>query len=607
MAFAMLSVSLPEGSDEAQEMFCEHCNTHDKKHVPAEGFCEYCLVYLCGTCIKFHERYMLSHTIKDKDNMPQDFCFEKCSVHQDELIKFYCQVCEKIACIECKKEVHENCEAVKHLPSFVQGIENSKEVKVFSEDLEEFLKSMENTEVQVNTNLREINSLQSKALNTVMEKKEEILSTFKEYQKEVVDDFEKKMGETIRRLSEKRMILIELFGHKYKKLEETLEEEVTEIKEKIDTAKSGDQINIQNISKETSKIKEGVKMISSRMASYQNASQRCSLFVSLKKGQKSLKRLEANANNLCTTNKIHHYRVQRKANKQYLTVSNIEDAGQFFTFQEIQKSEVERIAHYNSDVEFSCDSFSSLCLFSEKTLLITRYHFTEMVIFKDLSVSASSYDRIDLPSRPCAVAKVDNCSVAITLPLLGIIRLITFSKSMIVTNTEDVKVGIKCRGVACKNDYLIVSYSTKPAMLKILDMSGKVLKIFCTDHGGNGLFDVPCFISLNTGKAIIYVSDYERNCVLGLNSNGEVKAIYKDDELEGPCQMTADRCGAMFVCGRMSNNIHQLSPDLTKVKILLDDDQGLDKPVGVAYCQNKNRLYVSQSEGFIKVYDLSLE
>jgi hypothetical protein len=55
---------------------------------------------------------------------------------------------------------------------------------------------------------------------------------------------------------------------------------------------------------------------------------------------------------------------------------------------------------------------------------------------------------------------------------------------MTVTNNEDIKVGELCHGVAYNNNKHIVSYTTFPATVKILDMSGKVTKTFDHDHYG---------------------------------------------------------------------------------------------------------------------------
>lgn len=256
-------------------------------------------------------------------------------------------------------------------------------------------------------------------------------------------------------------------------------------------------------------------------------------------------------------------------------------------------------------MEFRCELFSSLCLLSEHCLLITES--SNLIIFNDMSVSTSSYDRIDLLARPWSVAKVNIYKVAVTFPILGIIRLITFSKLMTVTNTENIKVGKLCYGVVYSNNKLIVSYTNKTATVKILDMSDNVLKIIDKDHHGKHLFVDPRFLAISADKTVIYVSDYGKDCVIALTIDGEVKAIYKDDQLKGICQLTVDRSGAVFICGHSSYNIHQLSSDLTMVKILLDKEQGINRPAGLAYYQNKNRLYVSQHTDSIKVYDLSLE
>ncbi|XP_060596092.1 uncharacterized protein LOC132750165 [Ruditapes philippinarum] len=599
------SASLTQDSDEVQEMFCEHCDKHDKQYVPAEGFCEDCVEYLCGICLKFHKRYMPTHTTKDKDNMPQDFCLEKCSIHQDELVKFYCQACKKFACTECKIQDHGNCSMISHLPALVPGIENSQEIKELNESLDELIKDLENTEEQVNINKKEIASQETKILDKVMKKKKEILSAFEKHQKEIIQDFEKKIEETLKRLKQEKKEKIEKLRENQRKLEKLLNDEENEIKKKIETIKKNDEKILKTITEETSKMKTKLNTISTELVHHQGTDQRCQLFIAMKKGQEITDQLKPDANKQCKNNSIHFYKVECTASEQNIT--DIQHCDKFFTFQEIHKSEVPRTASYYTDIKVKHSFDSSLCLLSENCLLICHYDSPKLVIFKDLSVSTTSYDTIDLPSNPWAAAKVDNNKVAVTFPRLEIIKLITFSKSLTVTNTEDIKVGRGCCGVAYSNNKLIVSYTTSPATVKILDMSGKVLKIFDKDQHGKNLFADPYFLTISADNTVIYVSDYKKSCVIGLTFDGKVKAIYNDDQLNEPYQLTVDRSGAVFVCGLWSNNIHQLSPDLTKVKILLDKEQEICRPTGVAYCQNTNRLYVSQIANNIKVFDITME
>ncbi|XP_060572414.1 E3 ubiquitin-protein ligase TRIM33-like [Ruditapes philippinarum] len=241
---------------EVKEMFCEFCNKHDKQYVPAEGFCAKCFEYLCGTCLKYHRVYKKSHTIKDKDNMPQDFCLEKCSVHRDELIKFYCQACKKFACTECKTQDHRNCcFFVSHLSVLVQGIEKSEEIKELNENLDELMKDLKNTEKHVNINLKEVASRETKILDTVMKKKQEILTVFEKYQNKVIQDIDKKIEETFKRFEEKKKEKIEKLREHQNRLEKLLNDEENEIKKKIENIKKNDKKVLKTIIEETFKMK----------------------------------------------------------------------------------------------------------------------------------------------------------------------------------------------------------------------------------------------------------------------------------------------------------------------------------------------------------------
>jgi hypothetical protein len=87
---------------------------------------------------------------------------------------------------------------------------------------------------------------------------------------------------------------------------------------------------------------------------------------------------------------------------------------------------------------------------------------------------------------------------------------------------------------------------------------------------------------------MIYVSDCDRQTVTCLAFDGKVKAIYKNDQLRYPSQFAVDEYGSVYVCGLGTKNIHQLSWDLTKWKILLDN---CHSPTSITYHQDTNRLF----------------
>jgi hypothetical protein len=265
---------------------------------------------------------------------------------------------------------------------------------------------------------------------------------FENHHTDIIQNFEKKIEETLQRLQEEKKEKINKLQDNQRKLEKLLNDEENEIKRKIEIIKKNDKKVLKTIIEETSKMKTKLNTISTELAHHQGTDQRCQLFVSMKMGQGIIDQLKPDADKQCKNNSIHHYKVECKASEQNIT--NLQDCDKIFTYQEIHESEVKRTASYYTDIKFRFNSWSSLCLLSENCLLISNYDFSKLIIFKDLPVSTSSYDTINLSSKPWAVAKVENNKAAITFPKSGIIKLITFSKSKTVTNTEDIKVGRNC-------------------------------------------------------------------------------------------------------------------------------------------------------------------
>ncbi|XP_060606590.1 uncharacterized protein LOC132758898 [Ruditapes philippinarum] len=196
------------------------------------------------------------------------------------------------------------------------------------------------------------------------------------------------------------------------------------------------------------------------------------------------------------------------------------------------------------------------------------------------------------------------------------IRLITFSEEMEVLDTTEIPGQGCCFGIAYSNSHLVVSYyklmlhdylTIIRSSIKILSMSGKIVKSFDNGDYGQDLFNIPYYLTVSPDNTMIYVSDCGRNTVTCLTFDGEVKAIYKDDQLKNPHQLAVDEYGSVYVCGHDSNNVHLLSRDLSKVKIL-DKSHGIHTPSSIAYCLNTKKLFVGMNQSsIIKVFNVTLE
>ncbi|XP_053386144.1 E3 ubiquitin-protein ligase TRIM33-like [Mercenaria mercenaria] len=211
------SDSQTQDSDEVKEMYCEECEKHEDRYSPTDGFCVDCVEYKCVVCLRYHSRHYRTHTVEDKNNMPQDFYFEKCSSHPKELMKFFCSECEKSACPKCKNNDHKNCSDVSHLPTLAKDIKTSTEHKDLKESLAKLSNDIKDTKKELNDKCTIIASLEGDAKATIKQHKDKLIKTYEQKLKEIIDNFDKKMEETIAKLKEERKELVEELAEKQSK------------------------------------------------------------------------------------------------------------------------------------------------------------------------------------------------------------------------------------------------------------------------------------------------------------------------------------------------------------------------------------------------------
>ena len=99
-----------------EEVKCEICTT---SRVKAEAFCRQCGMFVCGECIKSHQRMKVvfdGHEIlsldevkkaKAKDVLTQNPPAKKCQLH-DDLLKIFCFDCNHFICRDCTVKDHKD-------------------------------------------------------------------------------------------------------------------------------------------------------------------------------------------------------------------------------------------------------------------------------------------------------------------------------------------------------------------------------------------------------------------------------------------------------------------------------------------------------------------
>jgi sugar lactone lactonase YvrE len=151
-----------------------------------------------------------------------------------------------------------------------------------------------------------------------------------------------------------------------------------------------------------------------------------------------------------------------------------------------------------------------------------------------------------------------------------------------------------------------VSYKEPTSKITILNETGKVVRLLDRDCFGNKLFMSPRYIILSLDEESLYVSDAHRDAVVKIHSDGRIGAVFKDEELNRPRGLAIDEHGTVFVAGMYSNNIFQLTSNLTKIGILLGS-KDVYGPLSIAIDKHteKGCLYVGMRKNSkIKTFEI---
>ena len=205
---------------------------------------------------------------------------------------------------------------------------------------------------------------------------------------------------------------------------------------------------------------------------------------------------------------------------------------------------------------------------------------------------------LSLSSRPWDIAvtgdreAVINCDHEKKLLILDI-----SDRKMSIKGT--VKLPFTVRGISTFKDKLVVtSLSTSPAIVKLIDLRGRVYWTTDTDQQGQQLFYYPDYVTCydDGGSAAVIVSDQDNDMLTVLNADtGDIIARRKV-EGKDPHGVTTDTTGNIFVCYRRAGEVAVLTKDLSQEKVILSGKDGLrSQPQAIAYNASDNQLLVSHA------------
>ncbi|XP_053394876.1 uncharacterized protein LOC123524396 isoform X2 [Mercenaria mercenaria] len=494
----------------------------------------------------------------------QEFEFEKCKLHTTKVVECFCSRHDVLCCTICVVSEHSKCgENVIYIPNEVRAtdVADSPELKTVTNKLKALTERTNYSQARVKLNRKAIDAY-----------KGDTKSYINQLQKEVNERFEQMKCEIDEKLNDFRR-------------------EDTESMEALDSYCSSVLKMLEGETNEIAEVEKSRNM--------------CQLYVTMKKQKMNAFKLEQHVKEIENKNKIHRYEFQPDSKLVDLLQGKLEGIGRIIT----REAKTYKARHViNIDITAQEDNDSSKCCISGITVLSDEYlvasdsenKLMKLVCIKKNKVKSS----VLLMSSPADLTAINEKEIVVALPDANILQFVTLSDEINLKADRRISVDQACYGVAYHDSKLIVSFIPKtylrPSTVQILDMSGKTLKCIYQTWIGS-----PGYLTINSSTGNLYISDWYNATVTSLSLDGTVKAVFSNKNTRKPSGIIHDSEGYVYVCGRKTNNIIQLSADCKEVQILEGLEANVLEPVSLAFSKGEQRMYVGMdSSKVIKAFYL---
>ncbi|KAL4224417.1 hypothetical protein ACF0H5_017869 [Mactra antiquata] len=559
--------SVSKTSEECFDFICTSCD-QENKTLEAVRYCVECSGYCCQLCTDTHKKFpaLSSHNLLDVSQGNQagnqqprlpEFPTERCGTHHGKVLDMYCKKHNVVGCSTCISKDHRSCpdSQIYSIPEMINTLFNLSNSKQTQSLLKDLMNSMSS-----------ISDSKDDQLATLIKARNEALKEITKFQK-ALETAVKKAAE----ISKKEL------ENTYKKLEEEILHDKTEVQKTKDA--------LQNSSKILQKA-EG------------NRAQR---FVCTKLAETQMKEADDQMSKRILKN-LEDVQLLFTPNQSLMNyINGLHGIG------EVVRRTKKRTDLYkvkgSTDINISLNDDSSLCFsfgscftYDDK-LLVTDCNNKKL---KRLDVqNLTVIDACKLHGVPFGVHCVSTNEAVVACGSPNMIQFVSIDKNM--TPTRQIKMSHYCYDITTKDDKLYIT--DNGSSLYKYDMTGNLLKTISQDNAGNNLFSNSRYITfIESGN--MYVGDC-RNGIVCFDDAGNYLSTYNDNDLSGTDGVCVDGRGNIFVVGCNSPNVVQFNEDGKKIGVVVKQQDGIKYPRSLCFHQKLNRLFVSMVGGdVLKMYEL---
>ncbi|KAK3108232.1 hypothetical protein FSP39_003690 [Pinctada imbricata] len=510
-------VSLIDTSEPVSGQLCTAC-ARENENKSAYSWCINCSDALCKTCTSSHSKNQVSAKHKIVE-IAEDWCQDKyfrqadvlCSVHSDQRIHVYCLDHSVGCCVKCAMLEHRQCGQFCSIENASDQMKQSTKVKEFEENLIEFKKWVELLVKSNYENLTTFNSDLSsmrKGVANIFRKMFDQLDDLKTKIMSDISDMEKKV--------------------RFEMKSEMLEMECT----------------IQAIQNDIESFRASMKYDPPVKFLYK---------MDNLLRQESI--IERNVNK--HHEKLGEIRVQFDAKKELSKARKIIEEFGNAIGDEIERSFGNLAANTipRSKVYTSGD-FVGVALLENGHVLLSMYDKDRLELRDPLS-QVSTLSSLSLPGSPYGVKMIDETEGVVAVSGHGLF-FFKIKRNEIV-QTSNIEINVNCDFAYHKSTYYvgcdekITVYDSKHIFVRDITVENDIVE----------------FIAVRNDTSLCYTV-YKGHVLYCITTEGIPVFTYAHDKLQGTTGVTVDQIGHIYVCGFLSENIHQLSDDGKLLKIIID-------------------------------------
>ncbi|XP_053394877.1 uncharacterized protein LOC123524397 [Mercenaria mercenaria] len=489
---------------------------------------------------------------------------EKCKLHTTKVVECFCSRHDVLCCTICVVSEHSKCgENVIYIPNEVRAtdVADSPELKMVTNKLKALTERTTYSQSRVKLNREAIDAYQGDT-------------------KSYINQLQKEMNERFEQMK-------------------------CEIDEKLNDFRREDTESMEALDSYCSSVLKILAGETNEIAEVEKSRNMCQLYITMKKQKMNAFKLEQQVKEIENRNEINRYNFQPDSKLVDLLQGKLEGIGRIIK----QEAKTYKVRHVtNIDVTAQEDNDSSKCCVSGITVLSDEHlvasdsenKLMKLVCITENKVKAS----VLLMSSPADLTTINEKEIVVAIPDANTLQFVTLSDEIKLKADRRISVDQACHGVAYHDSKLIVSFIPKtymrPSTVQILDMSGKRLKFIYQTWTGS-----PGYLTINSSTNTLYMSDWYNATVTSLSLDGTIKAVFSNKDMGKPNGIIHDSEGYVYVCGRKTNNIMQLSADCKHVQILDGLDANVLEPVSLAFSKAEQRMYVGMnSSKVIKAFYL---